>query len=401
MEITRELQELAKFSDRAFPVFSVYLNTQGHEPSLRDRSTAFLARHLRQAHTLAVESTAARESLEQDLRRIRQWGEQNLRGMSDITAAGVALFTCSGADLWVEFPSPLPFDNQFTLADRPALWQLVCLDANYTNALVVLMDAQGARVCDVVLGGLLAETDFTNATAEPQAWDGWAQMRYRRELQPGALESHYRDVAEYLSTCLAERPNTYVILSGQDEVLSQFRHILPTPVRQQVIDEVRLELRDTHDRILEVARETLEQHDREEDRLDIQRLLNKAARGEPVVLGLPDTLTAVNAGVVHKLILHQDLQRRGWRCLDCDNIGAGMSQQCSVCSGKVMAVELREAIVNEVLRSGGFIEPIAPDSRLVPHDGVGALLHYTCVFRAKVATDSIRKLPPIPRQTCH
>ena len=37
MEITRALQELAKFSNSAFPVFSVYLNTQGDEPSQRDR----------------------------------------------------------------------------------------------------------------------------------------------------------------------------------------------------------------------------------------------------------------------------------------------------------------------------------------------------------------------------
>lgn len=377
MEITRELQELAKFSESAFPLFSVYLNTQVHAPSQRDRSVAFLAQHLHQAQALAVESDAARASLEADLRRIKQWGEAHLCERPDVGAASFALFTCSGADLWVEFPSPLPFANQFTIADRPALWQLVCLDANYPNAVVVLMDGRSARVYDVVLGGLLAETDFASDPAEPQARDGWARMRYQGERQPGDIESHYSQVAAYLAAYLAKHPQTAVILSGQEAVLSQFRHILPAPVQQQMIAEVALNMHDTPDRILQVARQTLEQHDREAERLDVQQLLNRAGQRGGAVLGLPDTLTAVNAGMVQKLIVHQDFQHHGWRCLDCDNIGAGMSPQCSVCTGQVLAVALREALVSEVLRSDGVVEPIESDTRLIPYDGVGALLHAT------------------------
>jgi len=202
-------------------------------------------------------------------------------------------------------------------------------------------------------------------------------MHYRRELKSGAIEPHSREVAEYLAAYLAERPQTSVILSGQDEVVSQFRHGLSPQVRQHIIDEVALNMGDTPERILQVARKTLEQHDREEDRLDVQQLLNRAGRRGGAVLALPDTLTAVNASVVQKLIVHQDFQHHGWRCSDCDIIGAGMAQQCAVCSGKVMAVELREALVSEVLRSDGFVEPIEPDARLAQYDGVGALLYYT------------------------
>jgi hypothetical protein len=377
MEITKELQELAKFSDRENPVFSVYLNTQVDAPAQRDRSAAFLARHLQQAHTLTLASDTARASLVRDLTRIQEWGQGHLDGTSELAAAGVALFTCSGADLWVEFPSPLPFVHQFTMADRPALWQMVCLDANYTNALVVLIDAGVARVCDVVLGELVSETDFTSAPAVPQEHNGWARMRYRRALQHGPREPHYREVAAYLTAYLAERPATSVLVSGPDEVVTQFRHVLPAPVQQQIIDTVPLHSRDTPERILQVARQALEQHDRAEDWLDVQELLTRAAQGKRAVLGLPDTLTAVNAGVVHTLIVQQDFHHRGWQCRDCDNLGAGTVQECSMCSGQVMTVELQEALVSEVLRNDGYIEPIAPDERMGPYAGVGALLHYT------------------------
>jgi len=202
-------------------------------------------------------------------------------------------------------------------------------------------------------------------------------MRYRHELTLAAVEPHYSEVVQYLTTYLADRPQTYVIVSGQDEVVSQFCTLLPQPVRRQIIDDVRLTMRNTPERILHVARQTLEQHDREEDRLDVQELLNRAGPGGGAVLGLPDTLTAVNAGVVQKLIVHQDFEQQGWRCLDCDNLSVGTTQQCTVCSGQVLAVELREALVSEVLRNNGFVEPIVPDDRLGQYDGVGALLHYT------------------------
>jgi hypothetical protein len=355
MEITRELQKLAKFSDSAFPVFSVYLNTQMYEPSQRDRSVAFLSEQVHQAPALALESSAARSSLEEDLRRIQHWGEKHLDGRSEVSAAGFALFTCSAAGLWVEFPSPLPFANQFSIADRPALWQLVCLDADYTNALVVLMDAQAARVCDVVLGGLRAETAFAGVTDAPV--------------------SHCAEVADYLASYLATRPQTYVIVSGPDEVLAQFYDVLPPPVQPQIIDQVSLTMRDTAERILQVTRETLEQHDREADWLHVQQLFSMAGRGDGAVLGLADTLIAVNAGVVQKLIVQHDFQHEGWRCRDCDNIDAGSAQQCSVCSGRVITVELREALACEVLRSDGLVAPIEPDDRLSSYDGVGAFLH--------------------------
>jgi hypothetical protein len=41
-----------------------------------------------------------------------------------------------------------------------------------------------------------------------------------------------------------------------------------------------------------------------------------------------------------------------------------MVQECSVYAGKIVAVELREALVNEVLQRAGFVEPIEPDARL-------------------------------------
>ena len=74
--------------------------------------------------------------------------------------------------------------------------------------------------------------------------------------------------------------------------------------------------------------------------------------------------------------MHGDVQRRGWRCLDCGQLGEEMPPYCPVCRGQVTAVELGEAMVHRVLRSDGFVDLMAPEEPLAAYEGVGALLRY-------------------------
>jgi peptide chain release factor subunit 1 len=259
MEITHALQDLAKFSAGPLPVLSVYLNTQWHDQHQRERVTTFLRQKTRLAHMLAGDAEAIRQSLEADLERIAQWGEQLVHGTGELTMPGMALFTCHGADLWVELPAPIPFEDEFTVADRPALRQLARLDEDYTNALVVLVDSRAARICEVVLGGLLAETDFASEVPGRHKQGGWAQMRYQRHVQEH-MDRHHREVAAYLGTYIAAHPQTSIILSGQDDIVANFRQVLSPQVQQRIIDELRLDLRASAARILEVAQEVLQRH---------------------------------------------------------------------------------------------------------------------------------------------
>jgi hypothetical protein len=68
-------------------------------------------------------------------------------------------------DLWVEFPSPLPFEDEFTIAERPMLRQLACLDDDYTNALLVLIDSRIVRVYEIGLVRILWSGAFCRPTA--------------------------------------------------------------------------------------------------------------------------------------------------------------------------------------------------------------------------------------------
>ena len=375
MEITAELRTLAKFTAGPLPVISVYLNTQWRDPHQRARTTTFFEHHLHQARALEPETEAARQSLARDLERLTQWGQQHLQSTGESTMPGVALFACAEADLWVEFPSPLPFEDEFTVADRPMLRQLARLDEDYTNALLVLVDSRAARIYEVVLGGFLAETDFASEVPGRHKQGGWAQARYQRHVQEH-IDRHYKEVAAYIASYMAAHPHTQLILSGHNDIVADFRHWLPPSVQAQVLETVSLDMHDDRHRILEVAQDVLQRHEREEELATVQLLVNRAGHGGLADLGLQATVEAVNTARVHKLVMQRDFHRSGWRCRTCGALAAETHLQCVQCGGEVTTVELGEAMVQAVLQADGLVELIAPDPRLAAYEGVGALLRY-------------------------
>jgi len=380
MEITKELRELARFTAGEMPVVSVYLDTQWRDQHQRERVTTFLTGHVHQARALLLDSDAARQSLERDLEHIAQWGEERLRGTADISTPGVALFACHAADLWVEFPSPVPFEDEFSIADRPMLRQLVRLDEDYTNALLVMVDSRAARIYEVVLGGLLTEIDFAHEVPgrhNEGGWGGgWGQVRYQRRVKEH-MDRHHKEVAAYVTSYMEAHPHTHLIVSGQDESVANFRSYLPPSVQQQIIDTLTLDMHDNRRRILEAAQDALQRYEREEEQATVQLLVNRAGHGGLAVLGQQETLAAVNTARVQKLVMQKDFCSDGWRCLDCSHIGEGTTPpQCAICGGQATTTELGEAMVHAVLQTDGFVEMVAPDHRLTAYDGVGALLRY-------------------------
>src|SRR4029450_12486417 len=146
MEITKELRELARCTAGAMPVLSVYLDTQWRDQHQWERVATFVTRHVRQARAFPLDSDLARASLEHDLEHLTQWVEERWRGMAEVNAPGMSCFACHAADLWVEFASSVPFEDEFTIADRPMLRQLARLDEDYTNALLVMVAFRDAHL---------------------------------------------------------------------------------------------------------------------------------------------------------------------------------------------------------------------------------------------------------------
>ena len=356
-------------------MISLYLNTQWRDPHQHEQVTAFLRTHLRQAGLLTFDAAAASQSLREDLQRMAQWDMRLFRENSERHEPGAALFACSGADLWMEFASPMPFENEFTIADRPALRQLARLDDDYGATLVALVDSRSARICEVVFGGLQSETDMTGDVPGRHQQGGWSQMRYQRHIKD-RMDHHHKAVADYLATRLVAQPKTSVVLCGPAEIVANLRQFLPPAVQQQIIDELRLDIRTSQEEIVKIAQAVIEHHEREEEQAHVQQLLNSAGAGGLAALGLQASIAAANTGRVHMLIMDRNLTGEGWRCRVCDDIGEGRPQACSTCGGQISAIAMGDALVSQALKTDAAVDLIEPDERLAAYEGVGVMLRY-------------------------
>ena len=204
----------------------------------------------------------------------------------------------------MEFPSPLPFADEWTVADRPMLRQLARLDEDYTNALLVLVDSRAARIYEVVLGGFLAETEFASEVPGRHKQGGWAQARYQRHVQEH-IDRHYKEVAAYIASYMTAhriRSSSSVATTTSSQV---FAIGWPRPCKPRSWRRYRSTCMTITTVFWRWPGHSPRQQ-REEELATVQLLVNRAGHGGLAVLGLQVTVEAVNTARVHKLVMQKD-----------------------------------------------------------------------------------------------
>src|SRR5215470_10166935 len=129
------------------------------------------------------------------------------------------------------------------------LHQLARLDDDYTNALLVMIDSRAAHIYEVVLGGLLRESDVANEVPGRHKQGGYAQPRYQRHVQEH-IDRHHKEVAAYVAAYMAAHPHTHLIVSGQHDIIAHFRSWLPLSVQAHILDAFTLDMHDHRRQIL-------------------------------------------------------------------------------------------------------------------------------------------------------
>src|SRR5206468_11318691 len=93
-QLSAQLDRLPSFEPGPFPVISLYLNLQADDRG-RDRFEPFLRRELADRIRTYGSSGPERDSLQQDAANIRAYV-----GGIEPAANGLAIFACSGADMF-------------------------------------------------------------------------------------------------------------------------------------------------------------------------------------------------------------------------------------------------------------------------------------------------------------
>jgi peptide chain release factor subunit 1 len=380
MDMRNEIRKLAHLEENSYPFLSLYLNSKWDDEQQRDRIRLFTKNQFKRALEQFKDREVWRNVLIKDQQQIEKYVEGLVRHLYNEEMNGIAIFSCSGSGTFLTYPSIISFENECFISDLPILRPLVQLSSQYQNTLVVMVDTDSARLFEVSLEGLVAESSVESYVPGRHDQGGWAQMRYQRHIKDH-MDKHHKEVAEQLTELFGSGKWKRVVVIGQDRILANFKVFLPERVKQQITDSFSIDFSEERSRVLRRVFERLLQKEKEEVNHQIQALKERTPQGGLVTLGLNSTLEALNAGQVHALYILTSFTLSGGKCRQCGSLAltpspGGSSIPCPLCKRELKAVDLGEEMMRLVLRQDGDVKWVEENDVLKEHDGVCASLRF-------------------------
>ena len=372
MSLHQLLDQLAAFPPTALPVLSLYLNAQADQHG-RDAFATFVRKELpARAKTYPLRSPA-RDSIDRDMARITTYLQEDVHPATN----GIALFACAGADAFfeaVQLDVPIP-EHQLYVDHQPHLYPLARLLDQSRRYAVLLADTNAARLFVFGTGERLQAHEVQNPKVSHTRVGGWSQARYQRHVKNYHLH-HAKEVVDALDQVVHQDQIEHIILAGDAVIIPVLCEQMPPPLREKVIDILRLDITTPEHEIVQAALVALREQDAQEDAEKVERLLDAFRAGGLAVVGVHETLAALANGQVDELLISATVDQ-----LQADDEGdallqarapEGESNGSTTSPAGIVADEL----VTRARQSSAHITFIENAALLADVGGVGARLRY-------------------------
>jgi peptide subunit release factor 1 (eRF1) len=368
-----QLDRLLAFEPTTLPVISLYLDTTADKHG-RDQFDQFVRKELANRARTFPSGSAERQSFDIDAEQIQKWLADEL----EPSANGVALFACSGADLWeaVQLNAPVG-ENRLYVYNQPHLYHLTRLDDQYPRYAALITDANSARIFVFGLGETLETEQVKGKKVQRVKVGGWSQARYQRRVQ-NAHANHAKEVVDTLGKIVRQDAIQYVVIAGDPQITSVLAEQMPKELADRVIDTLRLDIKASDQQVFEATLEAMRKQDADTDAQKVERMFNEYRRGGLACAGPQETLEALTNGQVDELLISAALEQAH---PEEEPVDAILAPEVPDPSGSTETDEPRPVLLPDLLVTKAkqtdatvtFIE----DAELLSHvDGVGAFLRW-------------------------
>lgn len=302
--IEEPLERLLAYEPGPLPVISLYLNTQADDRG-RDQYQQFLKKELNGLVKTWSSGSEERKSLEADVERIQKWLDDELVP----SANGVAVFACSGAELWeaVQLNAPIE-QHKLYVYNQPHLYHLARLDDEYPRYAALLTDANSARIFVFGLGQTLDTTEVKGKKMQRVKVGGWSQARYQRRVQ-NAHQSHAKELVDTLDRITREDNIKHIILAGDVTILTALQAEMPKHLAAKVIDTVKLDLKASDHEVFEATLERMREEDAKSDSDKVIRMMREYRSRGLACVGPENTLEALANGQADEVLISVALEQ--------------------------------------------------------------------------------------------
>jgi peptide chain release factor subunit 1 len=297
-QLVDRLDTLARLEPTSLPLLSLYLNTETNSTG-RPTYELFLRKELRERVKAFAERSAERESLERDIERIENYVARELKR----STRGLAIFACSGQDLFEAIQLEVPFDrNRLAVTDRPHLYPLARLNDEYPRYAAIVVDTNVARIFVFSSGSPTLVTEVQSPKTKHMQAGGWSQARFQRHVENVHLQ-HVKEAVERLDEIVAAEKIDQLVVAGDDVIVALLKHQLPERLTAKLVDVLRLDIRSPEHEVLSATLVAVQRKDKEADEAVVRDLIGEYRAGGRALVGAERVLAALRQGEVDRLII--------------------------------------------------------------------------------------------------
>jgi peptide subunit release factor 1 (eRF1) len=367
----RDLSELVEFRSESAPVLSLYLNVDPTQQTT-DQYKLTLRSLLKEASSDA--STDDVEAVERYFDFEYDW-----------QGKGVVVFSCQDADFWRSYSLAVPVHNYAYVSHRPYIKPLTDVLDAYGRYGVILVDSEGSRMFLFNLGELVEATGTLGEEVRRTKHGGASGVAGMRggmtataaRRGEAVVLRNLKEVAEETEAFCEDHGCRRLVVGGTEANVSQFLDILPKATRGKIVGTFTIDPDAPVTEIQTLSLELIEDVALEREAELVRDAIAGWKRGSGGVMGLADTLEALQEHRAGILLVSAGYEASGYRCQSCRYVMINEQDECPLCGGAVERVgDLVETMTHRALEQGVDVEIVRGNQDLDEAGSVGALLRY-------------------------
>ena len=371
----RELQQYVSGPDSL--VLSLYVNIdQSNAANLNRGFETAVENFFRQMLETRIKAENNRQKFEAETARV-------LRFLRNYTpkGKGLVIFSDSSKDFWWQRDLQVALPTEARWA--PNLWVRPLLGVLEDNDrfVVVLTDKQHARILTLDADGMQQQADMVSDVPNKHATTGTDHIMSQTHMErdhTNHIKWHAKRVADELSAIMDRMKLTRIIIGGPVEATSLFTNELPKRLQQMIIGTISAPMDASYERLVSELRTAQQKAEHEEEARMVDSMITAAMKQDRAVLGISDTLLAVQEQRVYCMVVAKDYRVEGRECESCHVLVVDGVEACSFCGGKLQpAPDLINRASHRVLDQAGKVQMVSGEAAdKLAGTGIGAILRF-------------------------
>ncbi|HKP87360.1 MAG TPA: hypothetical protein VJZ26_14745 [Blastocatellia bacterium] len=294
---------------------------------------------------------------------------------------GLVIFADSSRDFWWQRDLQVELPTGGRWSQKPWVRPLLEVLEGHDKFGVILIDKHRARILTMDASGMEQQAEIVSDVSNKHSTTGTDHIMSQGAMQREHVEhvkAHARRAADELAAVVDRMGLTRIAIGGPVEATSMFTGELPKRLQQMVIGTISVPVDAGYDRLSSELSAIQQQAEHEDETKMVESMITAAMKGDRAVLGISETLSAIQEQRVYRMVVARDFRIEGKECALCHVLTADGREACSFCGGKLEpAPDLINRASHRVIEQAGKVQMVSGEAAdKLASAGIGAVLRF-------------------------